>query len=213
MRALLNIIFLGLMLSSCSKKQEVGGCPALQEHDYSGILKKFMFKQSSFWVYINTTTNLRDSMIIKQQTNSNNFSDGAARCTSSDKWYYYISTLNNNLIPWNDLELQVTSKYNGIFMGVPTNGYSYGFFDGTEGDSITMPSGWNKSFLEKKFPSLTVNNKTYSNVFQIFYSPPVGQIRRIWWAPSVGMVKFEFKNQNTSLIEICELDTFKVSLY
>ena len=47
------------------------------------------------------------------------------------------------------------------------------------------------SKTENKFATMTVNGKTYPDVYQMFYNPRMGLNRRIWWVPKIGFIKLE----------------------
>jgi hypothetical protein len=202
---------------SCKKSSpepDQTSCPPLAIYPIAGFYKQFKFKAPAYWVFKNTTTNLKDSLLIKAAPSSYYPTQGISKaCPATRQYEVFQWYITNHLFPNCDLEYGISSQAGIMSINRSASSvYMQGVYDKNAGDSVVNTDGtWSK--LENKFPSLTINNKTYSNVYQMMYHPMLGQIRRIWWTPNIGFVKIEFVDQTSNQTQTCELDTASVQLY
>jgi hypothetical protein len=202
---------------SCKKSSpqpDQTSCPPMAIYPISGFYKQFKFKAPSYWVFKNTTTNHKDSMLLTAAPSSYYPTQGISTACPSTKQYevfqWYIA---NHLFQGCDIEYGISSQFSSMSINQHASSlFMQALYDKNAGDSVINNDGtWSK--LEIKFQQITINNKSYTDVYQMMYHPMLGQIRRIWWTPNIGFVKIEFLNQTTNQTETCELDTANVQLY
>lgn len=216
---LLTVIVL-FILNCCKKDTPTPVCTP-QIYNIAAFFKQFQFKMGSYWVYDSPNSSQIDTMKVYTSQgglwnypfcDGNPHSNSNPNCHGTDNYCYqyeqYVVELGHRYFESPNF-LMLNINYNEMYVGKAANYDSKipKFLVTTAGDSISSYGYYNK--LEKIIDTLTVNGTQYHTIYQMYYSPlsTSNRFQRIWWSPTIGMIKFEYWNYQN------QVETWNVKNY
>jgi hypothetical protein len=207
--------FISVLVLSC-KKDKTTTCPPQNHYYLTQFSKQFNFKKNSYWVLKNTATNLKDTLSTYYSPGPvNSTASGTSKeCYYGDIYESYIMFFSHKMFAGGSYEIDFSGGSNGFYSGYYSK-YSVSPIAilTHNGDSTLYNNNSYKSKLENIYSNLIVSGVSYTNVYQMVYSPDLYGFNRIWWCPNIGFIKFEYYNTTSSQTEFWELDSYNVQLY
>ncbi|MCC6371852.1 MAG: hypothetical protein IT236_12660 [Bacteroidia bacterium] len=220
MRASLLIFILFFCALSCNRKNKDTKC-TLTIIPFADYIDAYNFKEGSNWTFklkdsgktgaIHYQSSFASSIPIKT------YGKGATPCDSFTRYPFTELTLRNNLV-------QGQTEFLSYYL---TDGYIclnkisdrsermviYGWlFEQTDTIRYSNSFPITKFYQEKIIDTVTILNKLYKDVHQVYYYPGYSGFKRVWWCPGVGFVKLERIIPTSNQTEIWELQSHNAVL-
>lgn len=220
MKNLILLFIFILSFFSCCRKNKDTKC-TLKIIPFSESIASYDFKEGSNWTF-----KLKDSVktgLIHFQSSYcssitlKSYGKNATPCDSFGRFAYNELTLRDNLSPNKNNfftyylcdNVMCLNRLTDRGYGTQVYAWNYYLTDTTFYGSNFTPT---KVYQEKIIDTVTILNKLYKDVHQVYYYPGYSGFKRVWWCPGVGFLKLERIIPTTNQTEIWELQSHNAVL-